>query len=394
MRLYLFLFYVIIHVQLTAQDQIKGILYVLIDSDISATTYYNGKLDRITGHRDQLIRVELISNRRSVLNIPNSATAWTKTMAISNDRKSLIISSFRGSANPGITQVNSILDLPSLQNIYMVDAGTLEVVDEIKAGKLPWALSVHPNKNQLGVATNEKGKEIKFIDFSPGEFTKSTPFALDNYTSKLTDLNWHPSGEYFAITDEEMGTVGFGTAVEPEKLSFIASGNLPGAGRWTSDGNYYLVTDSNNWTEEGTLTLISPDFKKGKHTILSRLKTGKAPVAMAISQDNRYVVVSCMEGTFFTRDHTSYTDYSTLILFEIDDSGKLKELDRKKSNEILPRGLDFMPGSLRFALSSFQSARRSTDGFISFWEIKNKKLKKLENKIEVPRGPHTLLWTL
>lgn len=395
------LLYFFVASKLISQEVNEGNILVLIDSDMAATTYSDGQLLPLEGHRDQLIKIDVSSNRRSVLNIPNSVTGWTKSMDITPDKNYVIITAIRGSRPQGSTEVSSVFDLPPLQNVYMVDLTTLEVLDEIKVGNIPSSVSVNPKYNLIGTTVDEMKKEIGFINYQPKKFITVAKFPHNVPRlgkNRATDISWHPSGDYFAITLEENGVVGFSEIMTEENnleisdFTTVAIGKLPGAGTWSHSGDFYIVPDINNWVGNGMIYIIAPNVRSGKHRITAKAMVGRAPEAVAISDDDRYVVVSCMEGTFFPTDHSYYTEYSTLILFGLGKMGELVELDRVQSDEILPQSIAFRPQTYQFALTSFQSNKENQDGFISLWAVRNEKLVKLDKKIEVPRGAHTILW--
>lgn len=375
----------------------EGEIYVMIDSDIDASTLINGELNKIEGSRDQLIRYNLTSGEQTPLNIPNSVLSWTHSMILTSDGIIISCSPF-GSAGDRVENVSSVYDLPKLTDVYMVDSEKMKLLDTKRVGNSPTSISLQSNQKKLAVATSDlNGKMIHIVETNDSQFKDILSLEYPS-KSTISDISWSPDNQHLAVLSEESGSIIFYNYSSNKKETSITStggvinASMPVSGIWDNSGNYFISNDINEWVNNGNLIVIKPAFKSGKHEILDKIEVGKVPMALSFSPDNKYLVVMCMEGTFFPEDHPNSTQESTLYLFSF-ESGTLKLLDTHSSSAIFSSSISFQPDSLNFAISSFVSPDKKEFGEIQFYTIENESISDLPKKILTPRGAHEVIWS-
>lgn len=383
---------------------------VLSDADMSASAYIDGKLNPIPNQSDSLIFIKMPDTLGSSpiiesIAAENSVTNWTKSMSLSRDSNFVIVAPSRLFPNQGTEQVKRVFDdFPPSYHLLAYPLKEGGKIDTVRVGPNPFAVAMHPNQAFVASVIDSAGSEIALTQFKNGAFGKTFYFPIGVQTSikiRATDITWHPSGNFLALSLEETGMVAFyqlkylGNFPVIQMInSPLRIGKLPGAGRFTPDGKQYLIPDLNDWINPGRMLVIRPDFKKnGKHGAVAYANLKRAPETFAISPDGKQVVVINMEGSHFPEGHEAKTKYSTIQLFDRDPySGKLSEKTSIKYDGILPQSVCFDKDGKTIAVLAFQFQGKPNGG-IDFFEItdQNELIRLSDSQIELARGAHTML---
>jgi len=380
-------------------------LLVLSDADMAASAYLDGKLMKLQGDEDVLTIIELnefpSSVRTSTIPISNSVTNWTKSLDASNDGKTAFVAETRGSVVAGVEQVQNVFeDIPAGRFITAVDLEEpANIIAQVDVGNIPLVAQLSPDERWLAATIEEKGREIVILPWRNRKFGKPLYFTISNAGDKevrATDLTWHPSGKYLAVTLEELGQLVFYSIdLKEERLEQVGEpvdiGLLPGAGQFTPDGEYYLIPDIDDWVTPGYLVSLRPDFEKGRHSAISRIELGRAPEGFGISPNGKSIVVANMEGSHFPISATLRTNHSSLSLISLGEGGQLQEVDRQKFSGILPENVAFDEDGDMIVVAIYDyNDLGNRQGAVEFWEIANNELRYSGTKISVTRGAHVL----
>jgi DNA-binding beta-propeller fold protein YncE len=175
-------------------------------------------------------------------------------------------------------------------------------------------------------------------------------------------------------------------------------------GNWHPSGNFFILTDVawGNGTMgaifNGKGKLISINFNSnGNHKIVSTTKVGLSPEGFDISRDGKYAVVANMRRTYGPKKmwFVPARKNASLSLVKIDkDSGVLTTLGKEYLFEgALPEDaiFDLESNSIAVAVYQKQDEEFPKQGWIDFWELKNDQLVKTGCRIHLTRGVHNLL---
>ncbi|MEM7550306.1 MAG: hypothetical protein AAF363_11550 [Bacteroidota bacterium] len=384
----------------------KGIV-VLSDADMAASAYIDGHLKLIPEDRDELTLISLdefpAEYTISKLPVSNSVTNWTKSLDITQDGTIAFVAETKGQIDRKTKKVDNVFTaLPAATSIYAIDLSKpdqLRIISSAEVGNVPIVAQLSPDGKHIATVIEEPGKEIVIVSWDGQRFGKPKHFSIGvSFDQKVraTDISWHPSGDYLAVTLEESKQLAF-YAVNKKRTGIdligspMAAGELPGAGQFTPDGKFYLLPDLNGWVSDGYLLSIKPDFEKGQHQIVSKAQVGRAPEGFGISADGRQVVIANMQGSHFPYGSELWTNGSSLSLLSMDDQGKLVELDRKPFAGILPENVAFDKDGDMIAVAVYDyNDLGQKKGAVEFWKVSENSLEYSGFKVSVTRGAHVL----
>lgn len=389
--------------------QFSGKYLILSDADMAATAYIDGELKQIKGQRDSLsllsIHADKVVHRNSIA-VSNSVTNWVKSAAISADNKTAFVIQTRGEVSDSIKKVENVSsDFPEGNTIVSVDISNWhepKVLDTLRVGAYPTSIELSPDGQFLAVTVQEKHSEILLIALKGNKFLGvfRHPHAVYSKEGNIraTDISWHPSGRYLAVTLEEDRTLAFYKLIETNygtKLALLGApveiGDLTGKSEFTPDGKFCLVTNLRDWIQPSEIISIQFD-EGGNHHIKSRIDVGRAAENFTIHPDGNQVAVLNMEGSHFSENVKEYhTDYSSISLLSLTEEGQLKLSDHKTFVGILPEGIIYnrTGNGLTTAIYEIPATQK---GALEFWKISDEnKLNRTNVTIQTPRGTHFVI---
>ncbi|MEM9671674.1 MAG: hypothetical protein AAF992_03720 [Bacteroidota bacterium] len=409
MRIKLLLVFILFASSVSAQPSFDAQkLIVLSDADMAASTYVDGQLLRVPGDQDELSLIDFSDsdplNSITTLPVSNSVTNWTKSLDITSDGRVAFVAETRAQLAPDITQIANVGEIPAALSIRAIDVSNpkaMSLMAKIDVGNIPIVVQLSPDGNFLATVIEEPGREIVLVPWQGTAFGTPRYFTIGQTYDKsvrATDITWHPSGKFLAVTLEESQQLAF-YQVNDERTEItmigepLPLGTLPGAGQFVPGGEFYLIPDVNNFVNEGFLYCIRPDFANGNHQIVSRVKTGKAPEGFGISPDGTRIVTANMEGSWFPKGSEFRTETSSLSLIALNVSGELTELQRVPFDGVLPENVVFDADGDMIAVAVYEyndQPLEEAHGAVEFWRVSENRLEATDTKIALTRGVHML----
>ncbi len=236
---------------------------ILSDAEMSASTFIHGKLSKEKGSKDVYSIIQFpIPIDEDELNstvASNAALNLGKSVAIAPKYNYAYISENYGNINDNQKESNlSSKDLPSGAFISVIDLKDLKnpkLLYKFPSGKNPISIDISPNNEYLAVSSEEYGKEFQILELDDA----GKPIRIINKpsnfpTGRISDVSWHPSGNFIAFVMEETKNVGLikvtrdgptGKIIRLNTMGQLLNvGNYPKSGKFTADGKYYLVHDT------------------------------------------------------------------------------------------------------------------------------------------------------
>jgi len=399
-----------------------GKLVAISDGDMLASAYVNGQLGPKEGD-DALIVATMNPDLSGIniasVNVSNSVAGAPTAVAVTPDGNFAVVSESFGERG---AEASSFRDLPIGSLLTLVDisdAANPRVVQRLDVGTRPEGLSLSPSGDLVAIAMHPAdGRGIAFVPLNDGALGEPSYASVPGTepTDRLSHVEWHPSGEFVAITDVNRAIVRFARVVRSEdSVSLEAWGNpvlvskYPFMGRFTPDGNHFLTGNLywggdvvGIWTEApaGDVTSIRFATDAGddgpKHFLVGRAETGISPEGIAISPDGEWAVTTNLEISYAPSDDPRHTPYSSLSLIDIDtDTGRLHTVGTYTFDGILPEAAVWDDTSSFIAVVNYdQLDSNQKGGSIDFWKLvksENGSLVKLRKSIETPHGPHSIV---
>lgn len=403
-------------------------LLVASDADMVATAYADGVLDRVPGVEDTLSVIDLpLLDDNYTLNqvqVSNSVMSWPQIVATSPDGSKAYVVEARSSPPENIEAYDDIEDMPPGSLLTVVDLSQTEptVTETLSIGRNPEHVAINPEGSLLAIDVDEVGRELLLVRLDPdGNIGEQRHFAVTNSTGQPAQVNsvsWHPSGRFLALNLDNRSVAFY-------EVSFSQSGSLTlnpygnpievgnwlSAGKFTSDGHFYLIPDLKwrTWNNirqlnylmnpkgeiisiqfDGTTTpVIQPE-------IVSRAEVGLGPEGFAISPDDSLIVAVNMRRTYLPNLLPAWRgkSHSSLSLLILDsDSGELVTVDEYGFEGLLPEDavFDASGQSLAVLIYNYREDSPRTSA-IEFWHVITGAEPALERtgfKVEVTRGPHS-----
>lgn len=385
-------------------------LLVLSDADMAASAYIDGRLKRDEQH-DALTLIQWSDSvqhiRTSRVQVANSVTNWVKALDVTPDQKVAFVAETRGSAPKGVEQVKNVsVDLPAGSRLFAIDLNDptrLRLQDSVLVGSVPLTAAVHPTGKWIATVTREPGREITLVSWQQGKFGRIYSFPAETPPSsknrRVTDVSWHPSGQYVAVTVEDTHEILFyrfdSVTMSLSPWGRLSTGSYPGAGQFTPNGRYYIVPDLKwdvGFDKPGALMAIRFDQEGKKHQLTATLPVGISPEGFAISPDGTRLATSNMGTAFMPLDSPLFGHSATISLISFDDAtGQMHLLDEQAWEGLLPEGITFDASSKALAVTSFDALDLGGQhqGSLEFWTLTNQnKLQKTGFKLSLPRGAH------
>ena len=388
----------------------RGIV-ALSDGDMAASATADGKLLKEAGVRDALsVYTFPLKRGMEVGNslVSNSALSGNKGMVVASDGRTAFVIETRGMTTDSVVTVKSLsADLPVGSAMFIVDLGNpaKPAAKKFSVGKNPMAVDML--QNQLLVTTEEMGKELRLLEIGTGGLpTRNVVVALNLTGVRATDVSWHPGGEFIALTLEENKEVVLYKANRNPQgkiatfLPFgkpLKVGDKPGAGAFTPDGNFYVITDLKDGKANGEVFVvkftIEGDAATAEHKIVSQATVGAGAEGFAMNPEGSMLVVANKKTTTQPFESAGFAPKSSLSLLSLAKDGKLTAVSETELDGLNPEGVVFDKTGDNVAVAVyeyFDFGRRN--GGIEFFKVNKTTpaLNKQLGRINAPRGCHAL----
>ncbi len=379
---------------------------VLSDADTALAKGLESKQSQYRTQSDSLFIIQIDSSgnvRKNSIFLSNSIISNAKLVAISKDGTTAYILQSRGEY-PDSMRYSRELDWKlgignTLMAIDISDATSLKIIDTITVGKSPSAVVLSPDGKSLALTVDEKHSEIVRILLENNRFKYVFRHPHAVYSKKgnirATDISWHPSGKYFAVTLEEDKTVAFYKFIETTygtKLALLGApvevGRLPTKTEFTPDGQYCIVINRDNTETKSELISIKFD-ESGNHSIVGRQPTGLNPKYFDISPNRRQIVVLNKEGSEFPNILNNFhTKYISISFFDLTENGDLAKVSEHRIDGTNVQSIKFDQSGKKLILAYSQYSE-SEKGKIEIYEKgDDNKLHKTNVKLKTPQGTH------
>jgi DNA-binding beta-propeller fold protein YncE len=397
------------------------------DGDMKASAYVNGQLGPAVAS-DSLTVTQLTPNlaRLTSVSIPvsNSVAGPPTAVALTRDGKWAFVTEAFAARPPGAERFGQLQIGSKLTAVDLSDLTAPKIAGAVDIGKRPEGVSVNPAGDLIAVALHPAdGRQLAFAAFENGRFGAAqyvTPPTLAT-TARVSHIEWHPSGEFVALTLVDEAQVAFARVEKIDgKVKLTEWGNrvltskYPYMGRFTPDGRHFLTSNlywgpdvPGFWTEAvaGDVTTIrfaaTPAPVAGgepqvRHFLVGRAGTGKDPEGIAISPSGRYVVTTNLETSYAPSSDRRITPYSSLSLLRLNpETGGLTHLDTLRYDGILPEAATFDASGRYLAVVTYDqfdpSESGANSGALDFFRItEDDKLVQLRRSQPLPRGPHSM----
>lgn len=399
-----------------------GKLVAISDGDMLASAYVNGQLGPEEAGDALIVATvspDLSTLETATVTVSNSVAGAPTAVAVTPDGRFAVVSESFGPRGP---DGQTFADLPVGSLLTLVDISNEdapEVVQEVSIGTRPEGLSLSPAGDMVAVAMHPAdGRGIAFVPLEDGQFGEPSFAAVPGTApeDRLSHVEWHPSGEFIAITDVNRAIVRFARVVrDAGGVSLEAWGNpvlvskYPFMGRFSPDGRFFLTGNLywggdvvGIWTEApaGDVTSIRFAAEAGdngpRHFLVGRAATGISPEGIAISPDGEWAVTTNLEVSYAPADDPRHTPYASLTLIDIDRAtGRLDPVGTFAFDGILPEAAVWDASSRFVAVVNYDQLDPSRPGgSIDFWRLvdgTNPALVKLRPSIETPHGPHSIV---
>ncbi|TAE34020.1 MAG: WD40 repeat domain-containing protein [Cytophagales bacterium] len=391
-------------------------IVALSDADMAASAMIDGNLLKDKGTKDQLTTIGFPLDRSGAnvfsSAVSNSMTLFDKVLAVSNNGRLAFVVEGRGQTGDSLTTLKGGLSgLPGSTKMFTVDlsAGKPAVKFGFAVGVNPNAVTINPTGNSLIVASADPGKELRIVEVDgTGKPTRILTAASPVANAVITDLAWHPGGQFVAYTIAATGEVGLMKyaldATKKPNLTphgkTVKVGTMPGSGRFSADGSTFVIVDgkkaagaSGTGAGEVFAVQFSTDDTPGEHKVASQAATGEGPESVAISPDGSVVVV-VNAGQSYQPFGNAATGKSSLTVYSLGKDGKLTQAGDYPFEGIAPQSVDFdrTGSAIAVAVPEYLDYGMRNGG-IEFWSVtKGDKptLTKQPGRISLTRGCHAI----
>ncbi|MEO0573765.1 MAG: hypothetical protein AAF039_18850, partial [Bacteroidota bacterium] len=401
----------------------KGKFLAISDADMIAGAYANGELNKVPEIEDQLVLVDGASampNNGNSLHVSNSVISWPAILEWNTDYHYAYIAETRA-VHEGDTQEmgNVFTDFPKGKKITVVDytnPSSPRIIQEKEVGENIQGVSMNASGTLLASGSTKKGKELLVMTLKEGLVQETSYFTHESIATKDTGnggirtIEFHPSKDVIAANLNNTHVIFFKIVNNGGKIGIEQLGKPLevakrwSVGNWHPSGNYFILSDLRWGDGLGAIThgkgeLVSVGFDEtGNHTILDKEKVGLSPEGFDISPDGNYAVTANMRRTWAPKKGFWFVPArkrSSLSLIKIDaDTGQLTKLGKDYGFEgALPEDAIFDSENNTIAVAVYHDRNEEfpKEGWIDFWELKDDELIKTEKQLKVTRGVHNLL---
>lgn len=403
----------------------NGRFIALADADMAATAYADGGLEPIDGAGDEA-RLFVNGAGRASAPASNSVVSWPQVIDVSPDGRFAYVAETRAAAPPGVERVaNASTDFPEGRRLSVLSVGedTLTPVAEVEdAGLNLQSVEAAGNGRFLAVGSEEEGAELVIIPLEDGlpkgdliKFALAPPYKDGDAERRVRTLHIAPDSASLAVNVANarvqfyrlrLDDTGLPRAVTPIGEPVEGLGRRLAVGKWTPDGRYFLITDT-NWGDgpidmltqgPSRLSVIAPPADEKAARIVSSAEVGRSAEGFSLSRDGRFAATINMERTYLPEIPPlalwkGRRLYSVSLLTLDPGTGSIAEIDRIAAAGILPEDVIFDSTGENLAVAVFHR-RKGPDrkrGFIDFYSVEDGKLVAQGATQAMMRGVHDLV---
>jgi len=401
-------------------------LVAVADADMVGTAYADGVLKPLPGVVDSLSEIDLsaASARTLATAVPNSVTAWPGTLDLSADGAIAYVVESKGRAPANITSVKNVhTDLLDGHVLTTVDlSGELaRVIRQDAVGTDPMSVHASPSGTWLAIATREAANALSYVILSAGipadvrrPSLKLPDISRPSNDTGLTYARIAPYGHTIAVhlanTHVAFGAIEFDTDDRPVGVRLgepIVAGQYISIGRWSTDGRYYVVADTDWGPDAGDALraqagrLISIARKELTGRIVSTASVSFGPEGFESNRAGDLFVVVNMERTYapdrfpFTLIPRRQQPSLSLVAFDR-ETGTLRTVDGPLAFDgVLPEDAVFDADGDMVAVAIFHDRLdEPKEGWIELFAVNGSgasaRLARTGKRIRTPRGVHDL----
>ncbi|MEL6365480.1 MAG: hypothetical protein AAFR11_11650 [Pseudomonadota bacterium] len=399
-------------------------LLALIDADMAATAYADGRLHPIADAEDAAIVINPGTGARlATAPVSNTVMGWPGSMVVSRDRRLAYVVSSRGPVDRGLERVerNVFEDFPDARTLTVLEIETGDVLGALDVCNAPMSVDLAPGGDWLLIACRDDDNELTVVPLTDGDPGAPRPFDLDlpAFTTRAIDEGAtyavaRPDGRAAGLVlsnravvrvDLELGADGVPVAASPGEP--LETDRWLSVARWTRSGSALVVADV-GWGPRPIDAVLNRNGEivsfalpaTGAPKILGAATVSKSPEAIEFNRVGDLLAVVNMERTYLPGGLTAIfrgRSASSLSLVAIDDAtGDLRTLGKPvRFRGVLPEDAVFDADGDRIAVVVYQDhgAPRS-DGWITFFRIDgtgdDRRAVETGERIALPRGGHDL----
>lgn len=401
-------------------SQFKGAILAASDADMLAVAYANGVLNKIQGVEDSLTYIGANGQILSQAHVSNSVVSWPSIIAWHPQHRLAYVAETRGIYKGEAQKVKDVWkEIPTGRVVSVLDYTNLvspRLVQQKEIGENIQGVAINHEGSLLAAGSTESGKEIAISRLNEGQIGKTYYFTeedietVDNNNSGIRTIEFHPSQNIIAANLNNKQVVFYEIIENRSELSLRKIGNSLtvakhwSVGNWHPSGNYFILTDV-AWGKgdlgailNGKGKLVSVGFDaNGSHRVISKTKVGLSPEGFDLSPDGNYAIACNMRRTYGPKNFwfVPARKGASLSLVKIDQAtGELTTLGKEYGFEgALPEDAIFDEESNSIAVAVFhkQDEDYPRQGWVEYWELQNDRLIRTGQKTYLTRGAHNLL---
>ena len=393
-----------------APGAFDGRFLAVADADMAATAYADGRLEPLADSIDEVI---LFENGRAGATAPasNSVISWPQVVDVSDDGRFAFVVETRGPAPRIVDAYDSVYtDFPegSTLKVFAVtsgeDGGALDLVEErADLGQNLQSVEYAKGRGFVVIASETDGAELITAAIGPDgavgavrRFDLDPDYLVNDAERRIRTIHISPDGRTLAANIANHRVQFYRLELDANGLPQAAVklgpqtdrlGSRLAVGKWTPDGRYFIITDT-NWADStlhmmtqgpGALTVIAPpQTATDAPRVIGKTKVGRSPEGFGVSADGAQLATINMERTYlpelpFLTAWEGRRRYSVSLLNLDPRTGALEEVDRIYQAGILPEDVIFDEDGDSLAVAVFHR-RKGPDrarGFIDFFSIEN-----------------------
>lgn len=401
-------------------------LLVLVDGDMAATGYADGRIYPIAEAGDLLVTLDdpgADDPVRREIPAGNTVMGWPGAMATDPAGRFAYVVEGRRSPPDGVERLDDVFaQMPTGTALTTIDLATGDVVSTIDVCLRPNSIDVAPDGGWLLVACGDEEGEFTMVPLAGGQPSTPRRFDLDlpdltlrgEIDAGLSYAMIHPGGGAAAYIRANRGVGLVRFALDDDGVPVSAEAEPPvlddaaawlTVGRWTRSGGHFLVADV-EWGPAPIGALLVTDGQVHSYAlspqderrgIVSSAAVSKSPEAIELNRDGTRLVAVNMERTYLPGGVLALAPgrrASSLSLVAVDDaSGALETVGEPVGfRGVLPEDAVFDADGDRIAVVVYQDhdAPRS-DGWVELFAVEDDAIVPTGRRIPMPRGAHDLV---
>ncbi len=403
-----------------AKPQLEGTLLALSDADQIGTAYADGIVNKIAGLEDTLTIFQFQPSgevKRQLVHASNSVISWPSLIDVSSGQRYIYVAETRAPFPGDKKRVKNVYtDTPEGTLMTLINLSSGQVVQTKPMGKNLESASLNRQGDLLVSGSNQKGKEIVIAQLDQGKIGQIYYFEAQltpENKEGVRTIEFHPSQDVIAVNIDNRKVAFYKILRANQKLDLKRMGEPIevakrwSVGNWHPSGQYFILSDvawgqgSMGYVFNGRGKLVSVRFDlEGNHQIASKAKVGLSPEGFDLSPDGNWAIVANMRRTYLPQG-LPYSLFAargeaSLSLVKVDAStGELEVMGDEYGFEgELPEDAVFDPRGKTIAVAIYNKRHEKMPqhGYIEFWQREGEKLIRTNLKIPVTRGVHNLFW--